>query len=506
MHTAPPASAAPEREQRVVPAAASPPTPGPLLGSTAARFLAVATALTAVYFALAPRSSVAASWIYNGASLGAAAGIALGVRRYRPANLAPWLCFAAGNLAFFAGDVLWLLMADADGAPFPSIADVAYLAGYPLLCLGMVLLVRGRFPGRDIGSLIDALILAAGAGVVTWVYLLQPIAVDRSLSVPELAVSMAYPLADLVLLGVGFRFVLSPGRRPTVFYVIAAALFAQFTADTIYGWMALNGSYGTWSPIDLGWLVAYAGWGVAALHPSMGELAEPVADDRCRLTNRRLVLMAAATLLAPILLVSKVTGATATTVTVLAVAAAGMSLLVIGRLVTLTRELADAALHDTLTGLPNRALLMEHLDHALARHDRSPADVAVLFVDLDKFKIINDTLGHAAGDELLVTVAQRLRRAVRAGDVVSRLGGDEFVVLCHDIEGADGAVRMARRIEERLSEPFWVKSSPLFVSASIGVALARGHEDRPEALVHDADMAMYQAKQRGKARHELAVR
>ncbi|MGH9039256.1 MAG: putative bifunctional diguanylate cyclase/phosphodiesterase [Acidimicrobiia bacterium] len=165
-------------------------------------------------------------------------------------------------------------------------------------------------------------------------------------------------------------------------------------------------------------------------------------------------------------------------------------------------ELAHQALHDALTGLPNRVLLADRLDQALARAARSGAGVAVLFIDLDRFKFLNDSRGHAAGDALLVTVAERLREAVRAEDTVARFGGDEFVVVCEDAAAGWEAGSVAERISEAFEAPFLVNGQEVFLSVSVGVAVG-GATDDPEGLIRDADAAMYRAKAEGRARFEF---
>jgi diguanylate cyclase (GGDEF)-like protein/PAS domain S-box-containing protein len=160
------------------------------------------------------------------------------------------------------------------------------------------------------------------------------------------------------------------------------------------------------------------------------------------------------------------------------------------------------ALHDRLTDLPNRMLFMDRLDQGLARLRRRRSLAAVLFLDFDHFKVINDSLGHHVGDELLTAVAPRLRHALRASDTVAHLGGDEFAILLEDIDGEDDAVEMAQRLAALFKQPFVIAGGEHFVSASIGIALARGGESAME-LVRDADAAMYRAKERGRARYEV---
>ena len=166
-------------------------------------------------------------------------------------------------------------------------------------------------------------------------------------------------------------------------------------------------------------------------------------------------------------------------------------------------HLRHLALHDSLTGLPNRALLLDRLTHALERMDRRAGMVAVLFCDLDRFKLVNDSLGHAPGDEVLVTFAQRLTEVLRPGDTVARFGGDEFLVLCEDVENEEHARSIASRIDAALAAPFVIDGSEVVLTASIGVALARSPQDSADTLLRDADAAMYRAKDRGRARIEI---
>jgi diguanylate cyclase (GGDEF)-like protein/PAS domain S-box-containing protein len=165
-------------------------------------------------------------------------------------------------------------------------------------------------------------------------------------------------------------------------------------------------------------------------------------------------------------------------------------------------DVRHRALHDALTLLPNRVLFHDRLKHALARMQRSQTLTAVLFLDLDRFKLVNDSLGHHMGDELLAAVAPRLSQAVRASDTVARFGGDEFGILLEDIAGEHDAIATAERIAAVFARPFVLGANEHFVTVSIGIALARGGEPA-ENLVRDADAAMYRAKEHGRARYEV---
>jgi diguanylate cyclase (GGDEF)-like protein len=167
-------------------------------------------------------------------------------------------------------------------------------------------------------------------------------------------------------------------------------------------------------------------------------------------------------------------------------------------------QLRHNAFHDGLTGLANRALFMDHLKLALGRAERHESyQFAVLFLDLDRFKVINDSLGHTAGDKFLVEIAHRLAAVMRPGDTVSRLGGDEFSVLLDDLSSADEAERVAERLQAELAVPFNVGGQEVFTSVSIGIAMSTTSSQLPEDILRDADTAMYRAKQLGKARYEV---
>jgi diguanylate cyclase (GGDEF)-like protein len=198
----------------------------------------------------------------------------------------------------------------------------------------------------------------------------------------------------------------------------------------------------------------------------------------------------------------------AITVGLLVLAVRGMAGRYVDRTLESVRKLRSAnealehrAFHDVLTNLPNRALFAERLEHAMLR--AGEGSVAVLFLDLDNFKTVNDTLGHAAGDDLLVSATRRLIDCVRREDTIARLGGDEFTILLEQMRDPSDAARMAERIADALRQPFELKGQHVVISSSIGIALDTDRSHRPDDLLREADLAMYRAKSSGKARYEI---
>ena len=166
-------------------------------------------------------------------------------------------------------------------------------------------------------------------------------------------------------------------------------------------------------------------------------------------------------------------------------------------------QLARQAFRDPLTSLPNRALFMDRLSHALTRTERRGEQLAVLFLDLDRFKVVNDSLGHGVGDQLLIGVSQRLAACLRPEDTIARLGGDEFAILLEDVKDDKGPTSVADRLTGELQQPFVVEGREVVITVSIGIAMSTARRMTPEDILRDADLAMYHAKGKGKARYEV---
>jgi PAS domain S-box-containing protein len=267
------------------------------------RIVAAAWIVADVVYYLIPAGVVDDTIYYPLFGLGATAAIVVGILWHKPANPWPWLFFAAGQFVFAIGDVLFGVYVHVlEDDSFPSPADGFYLAGYPLIAAGLWLLLRQRTTRRDWASLIDAAILTVALGIASWVLIMVPYTNDDTLSTVEKVFSVFYPLGDVLLAAVAVRLLLDAGVRTVSYVLIAAALLCLLFADPLDTLFSLKGDYGARSWIDSGWILSYAFFGLAALHPSMRTVSEPAPEQAARLTRGRLVALAAASLVAPALL------------------------------------------------------------------------------------------------------------------------------------------------------------------------------------------------------------
>jgi diguanylate cyclase (GGDEF)-like protein/PAS domain S-box-containing protein len=751
-------------------------------------FLAVTGVLTALYL-FAPQLAGNGPLI-NSLGLMGVLAIVAGIRMHRPGARAAWWLFAAGQFLFFSGDLYTYSYPKLTGADveFPSIGDALYLAVYPVLLIGLFLLIRRRNPRPDRSALIDALILTIGVGLLSWVFLIAPNFHIAELPWWQQTIAAAYPLGDVLLLAGVIRLAVDSGQRTPAFWLLVSSIVCLLTVDSAYNLALLKGTYDHQLVYDAGWIAYYLLWGAAALHPSMRTLEEPAGDLRTRLTPLRLTLLAGACLIAPsirfaqaihnpdvlvvivgsallfLLVVARMAGLVRQEARVVSreralrsagvelvaaagheqVAAAAISAVhrllgaeppvrvvlvsgehavveassdgatggrvgeetrdwllhtsgskpsvsaqlpshvrgdlrlieghstvvapltvrgdVRGALVVsspdaVTHDLVDAlgalatqvslavegaslaedlhrrqsearfrslvahssdlitvldaggvvtyqspsiervlgytvdeiegkrfdrllsehdrpllaqliavegvgasdahtvecslnhrdgtnltfqvqhtdllhdehvrgivlnsrdiserkafeeqlahqAFHDPVTKLANRALFSDRVEHALMRAGRGIPEIAVMFIDLDDFKTVNDSLGHAAGDEVLQEVGRRLRIAVRPTDTVARFGGDEFAVLLDGVTGSEDAADAAARILRALDMPVELEGKNVVPRASVGICLVGEELETPEAedLLRNADVAMYMAKRDSKGSYRV---
>jgi diguanylate cyclase (GGDEF)-like protein/PAS domain S-box-containing protein len=739
-------------------------------------YLAVAAGVTIAYFCL-PRLHML---LWGALGLSSVAAIIVGVRRNRPDRPLAWYLLAAALTAFAAGDFTYnvLTLVLHQDNPFPSLADVFYLAMYPLAAAALALFIRARTPSADSSSLIDALIITTGLGLLSWIYLIEPFVRNGELTWQQKVISVAYPLGDVLMLAMLARLLADGGFRCRSLRMLSFATLGLLGSDVLYGLIQLNGTWAVGGPVDSGWVVFYVLLGAAALHPSMGQMTRPLPPKPVNIGRARLLLIAAVSMVAPAdaiiqvelghgqadtvhavfsallfgLVMARMAGVVrvhkegiarertlrsagaelvssnderlvaqavstalsqlasaqselgvalaqfegsefrsvetgvvaslatleaeavralsgfgpalveATTVAILlprpaptgsaalvlplrwadslhgallvsgderqltlmqdAIADLGFKvalalqrislaheihqraseahfraliqnasdvILVVGaddrityqtpsvtrvlgyqiselaggpieqllhqddvvrslstldrmrqpgahrdsqadwrlrcadgrwidaevvcsnlvddpdvkglvltiRDVTerrmLERELKHRAFHDGLTSLANRSLFADRLDHALRRGARLNTLVVVLFIDLDEFKLINDTRGHAVGDEVLKRVSTVLATAIRSGDTAARLGGDEFALLVEEATSAAEVEALAVRVLRELAEPIDLDGHRLSIRASIGIA-TNEHTNDAGQLLQLADLALHEAK------------
>jgi diguanylate cyclase (GGDEF)-like protein/PAS domain S-box-containing protein len=733
-------------------------------------FIVAEALLTLVYFRFPSHHLL----LWSPIGLLAVTANVVGVHVHRPARRAPWYLMAAAEFCFISGDTTYNILTSMFGQtnPFPSVADIFYLLTYLFFAAAMVLFIRGDSRTRDPASLIDALIITCGLGLLSWVYLVDPYFHASDLTLLQRAVSIGYPLGDVVILSMLARLVVSGGLRSTSMRLLVLGGAGLLVADSCYGWIQLNGTWKVGGPVDIGWALFYVAWGAAALHPSMREIDRNAIQTVLRTSYVRVAALAIASLIAPTVLIiesvegqvddgvaigafsavlfglviARLTGILAghrrslrrervlrasgdrlvaasdlpgiyravldgaaalsasTNVpadTQLFVVAAGGNLVCVagtsgqldavaderlwsaatnsgfllpGGLVSVTplrrenestgmllvrsehpmslddhgalgslttqaalaiesmtlsadlrqtqseahfrgliqnasdiivvvdaagsityatpslerangrsidsmlstplaqllddadaaeadallanvtsrsgsvrttadwqlrnlddsvksfevvannllddlsvggivltmrdvserrameERLSQQALHDSLTGLANSVLFRDLAERALARASRLDTLVAIVMIDIDNFKDVNDTRGHAAGDELLTAVAHRLRDSLPAGTTLARLGGDEFAILVEDIADEAEVPELTRRILMPFSTPFSVQDQDTLTSASAGLILTSGAESTLDlaGLTRRADLAVSSAKARGK--------
>ena len=299
-------------------------------------YLAVGGLLTAAYLWFPPLKGNGP--LINLLGLSGTVAVAIGIYIHRPKARLAWVLFIVGLFLFFAGDLYTYSYPKLTGAEveFPSIGDAIYLAVYPPLVAGLLVLVRRRNPQGDRAGVIDSLIISVGIALLSWVFLVAPNIHLSGLTVLEKAVSAAYPLGDILLLAATVRLAVDNGKRAPAFYLLVGSIVSLLAVDSAYNYALLTGTYNHQLSYDVGWIAFYLLWGAAALHPSMRTLEEPALDSRTRLTPLRLGLLAGACLIAPGVRAWQAFGDTDRLVLIFA--SALLFLLVVARMVGLVRQ------------------------------------------------------------------------------------------------------------------------------------------------------------------------
>ena len=425
-----------------------------------------------------------------------------------------WELLAAAAAAWAAGQVVWCYLEIArheqpTGSNWPT---VGYLLAVVLIGAALILYPGPRlhWAGR-IRALIDGLLIVSTLLFVSWAIAIDTGALQRSgAQLAERITVLTYPAADIVLLAMLLT-VFSRGSRHLrdPLLVVGGSVLALFLGDSLSIYVGLADSYATGSVIDVCWFTAFLLLGLAALvpPPARGETSNEVT----RPTWTEFVTYGPLSLALAIAVVQVVrgTGFDTVEVTLVLVSAALLMargvLFVLENRVLMTRiestvsELEWLTLHDPLTGLANRVLFDDRLAQVCAAQQRNPHTVALAYLDLDDFKVVNDSFGHEAGDELLRQVSRRLSANVRQQDTLARLSGDEFAILVQAVDGPSQVDEVLRRVLGPLDDPFVIDGRELQVRASTGYTMSFGVTDAKE-LLKQADDSMYVAKSEGKGR------
>ncbi len=466
-----------------------------------------------------------------------------------------WGLLAAGRLLICIGEITTIVLVIRLGAiPFPSLADAFFLSLCPLFLLGILLLPSQRFKPLDWVKMgLDMSIVLCASVLILWNYWLGPlIASVREQSRLVQVLSLAYPVENLILLWVLLVLLYRQrtGQKPSALLLLALGIGCQIAISFLYGSYSIGESFVSTDWLGFGWILTnlifmITGiWQATSMKPALTTTEQQATNTEVQpgLNTRVIYFPYVGLVIVYLLLVWRHFEPMPMSFAWMALGVGGIiGLVLIRQMVNLKENsllfiqlqaaleqlheqalalqitnqnlqieiderkqaearLAHDAVHDALTDLPNRVLFMERLRHALdfaRRHE--DYRFSVLFLDLDRFKVINDSLGHMAGDQLLIALAHRLRLCMRAGDTVARLGGDEFVILLEDTDDGAEASTTANRIQEQLKQPFSLAGHQVVIAASIGIVVDAQTYERPEDTIRDADLAMYHAKALGKA-------
>ena len=452
------------------------------------------------------------------AALAAASCVVFG-RRAAPQVRLAWMWIGAFATVWAVGAAVltWYDFGKNGAVPFPSAADAGFLAALPLAAIGVLLFSSAPGPGVSRARmLLDGVIVAGSLLIVSWTTALGTVYHSGSGTVFSQAIGLAYPISDVIVATVGVS-VLAQGRSrqqvPPV--LVVAGLLCLTVADSSLAYLSHLTSFRYDVLVDAG---RVAGLMLIALAPIWP--LDPNTTARDEVEGPSPWQVALPYLFVAIAIFAATLKGTQSrhldlfdVIAGLCVIAAVLTRLVLTlvenlRLTSQMRyavttlranqvELVHYALHDSLTGLPNRVLFGDRIEHALARRSSPTRRVAVMLCDLDSFKDVNDTLGHSSGDEVLIAAADRLSSCVRPADTVARIGGDEFAILIDDASGVDEVASVGARVCSAMRTPFTVAGRDFIVQVSVGIAMANQYDTRSEKLLQDADVALYATKDAG---------
>jgi diguanylate cyclase len=444
-------------------------------------------------------AAVASHVILIGFAMFAFVCAVLAARAARGRRRIAWICQAVGLSGWAAGATLrtcFELVFHTD--PFPWIIDAAYLM-YPLGACAALVLYCGGYSGPGRGRMaLDGLIVAVSLFEISWVLVQREVYDGGARSRFALALSLAHPVSDVLVVTVALLVLTRarPGHRVTL-GLLTLGNVLNAVADTVWVYPDVNNAYYKGDLLDVGWLFGLLALGSAALLSRRNaNTEEPTPHVPSRISSwlPYLPIGLAGAVCAPTVLRTPGMAPLLASSTVLISAVLARQFLVVGENRRLLATVADQALRDPLTGLANRALFHDRLTHAMELRERDNQSVTVLSLDLDDFKLVNDSLGHPAGDALLMMVGDRILGCLRNSDTVARVGGDEYAVL---MEGTVEQSRLiAHRVMQEFNRPFELDGHDVIIRPSVGLAIATAGDSTTSAdvMLKQADMAMYSAK------------
>ena len=432
-----------------------------------------------------------------------------GPRRRGAEPRAAWLLMGVAALIFLIG-VLVRPLVNALDPPRPLLADAATVPGYVLLCAFLVMLLHSR-RSLERHAVLDGLMVCLAGGLASTLLLALPAAEVGGRPAAESVVAGLYPLFDIVVLLLAVNLTFTANAWPVSLLALLTGISLMFIGDTAYAIIGVSGRLYASPLLDAPFLMSYTLLGVTALHPSVVELSRPAHPPVQAWSWHRIVLFAPA-LAVPFVLLLIFGGSPGRRVAIAIDGALLVGLLLVRALSAVQAQAAaqlqvqHQAMHDPLTGLPNRGKISLEIERLLERLAPAPDQrVWVFLLDLDGFKWVNDSWGHDTGDQLVIEVGARLRAAAPAGVPVSRVGGDEFILAYAGDQA--GALRLAEEIRGCFARPLPVRDTQVPITASIGIAHACDDGGRAavtaEALMRDADTAMYRAKSEGPGRSTI---
>ncbi len=451
---------------------------------------------------VALRNSAWAALPLTVVGVGSTVLILVGRARNHPSSRLPWTLYSASCGVFILGAVLRQVLVGTHLAP---LADVATLSGYGLVLAAFITMLRTRRGVRGgLHELLDGLIVVIAAGAVALVVFTLPTATYGDLS-PFALLQGVYPVIDVCVLFVILLLSWTSANRVTSYWFLTGATLGTLTGDLGYAYIGTQGHLVGSPLLDLPFVFGFAFLGAAALHPSMASLTETQERPVQAWSRSRLALLSGAVLLPPTVVVGWAHSSAA--IWIGATSGALVTLLLLVRAVGAVRGYARSqvglrhqATRDALTGLANRPHLVERVDALIARGETSGGHVDLLFLDLDGFKLVNDSWGHHVGDRVLVAASERLLGITGPSDVIARIGGDEFVLarFVGPGGGSDGQM-LAADVIDAFRRPLTVSDTSLVTTVSVGMARSV-FPATAEGLLRDADTAMYRAKDGGRNR------